>query len=105
VQQDPHRVRQQVLPLTLDLHQQISLMQQSSSLPLSLPASSLQLVLHQDRAQLICELLVLLPLMKLIGRIRPFLGALQGLPCSPYRVVLPTHVRGPLTHFSCLGPH
>jgi hypothetical protein len=102
---DRRRVRRQVLQQVLDLLRQSSSKQRSSSLPLSLLASSPQLALHRDRAQLICGLLVLQLLMMLNGRIRPFLGALQGLPCSPYRVVLPTHVRGPLTHFSCLGPH
>jgi hypothetical protein len=102
--QDLHQALLLVLPRVLDLPLRSSWQRSFSQLP-SLLASSLQQVLHLGTAQLTCEPLVLLLLMMLNGRIRPFLGALQELPCSPCRVVLPTHVRGPLTHFSCLGPH
>jgi hypothetical protein len=99
---DQHRARQQVQLRVLDLPP--ALLQQLFWLQLSLQASSLQLALHRDRAQLTCGQPVAQLLMMLIGRIRRALVTLQGLPCFPYRVVLPTHVHGPLTHFSCLGP-
>jgi hypothetical protein len=97
-----HRALQQVQLQVLDLP--LALLQQLFWLQLSLQASSLQLALHRDRAQLTCGQPVAQLLMMLIGRIRRVLVTLQGLPCSPYRVVLPTHGHGPLTHFSCLGP-
>ena len=66
--QDQHRARQQVQLRVLGLP--LALLQQLSSLQLSLQASSLQLALHRDRAQLTCALPAALLLMKLIGRIR-----------------------------------
>jgi hypothetical protein len=102
--QDLHQALLLVLLRVLDQPLRSSWQRSFSRLP-SLLASSLRQVLHLGIVQLTCEPLVLLLLMMLNGRIRPFLGALQELPCSPCRVVLPTHVRGPLTLFSCLGPH
>jgi hypothetical protein len=68
VLRDRHRALLQVLLQALDLPQ--ALEQQLSSLQPSLPASSLQLALHRDRAQLTCEQPVAQLLMMLIGRIR-----------------------------------
>jgi hypothetical protein len=102
--QDLHQALLLVLLRVLDQPLRSSWQRSFSQLP-SLLASSLQQVLHLGIVQLTCEPLVLLLLMMQNGRIRPFLGALQELPCSPCRVVLPTHVREPLTLFSCLGPH
>jgi hypothetical protein len=102
--QDQHRALLQVRQQVLDLHRP-SLKRQLSLQQPSLQALSLQPVLHRERVQLACEQRVAQLLMMQIGRIRPSLVIWQGLPCFPYRVVLLTHVRGPLTHFSCLGPH
>jgi hypothetical protein len=102
--QDRHRALLQVQQRVLDLHRP-SLKRQLSWRQLSLQASSLQLASHRERVQSACEQRVAQLLMMQIGRIRPSLVIWQGLPCFPYRVVLLTHVRGPLTHFSCLGPH
>jgi hypothetical protein len=66
--QDQHRALQQVQLRVLGLP--LALLQQLSSPQLSLLASSLQLALHRDRAQLTCEQPVAQLLMKLIGRIR-----------------------------------
>ncbi len=66
--QDQHRALLQVLLRALGLP--LALLLQLSSLPLSLLASSLQLALHRDRAQLTCEQPVAQLLMMLIGRIR-----------------------------------
>ena len=66
--QDQRRARQRVQLRVLGLP--LALLQQLSSLLLSLLASSLQLALHRDRAQLTCEQPVAQLLMKLIGRIR-----------------------------------
>jgi len=66
--QDQHRALLQVLRRALGLP--LALLQQLSSLPPSLQASSLQLALHRDRAQLTCEQPVAQLLMMLIGRIR-----------------------------------
>jgi hypothetical protein len=69
-------------PLSL---RELSLRQPSSPLPSSL-VLLLLLAAHRDRARLIYELPVLQQLMMRNERIRPFLGVLQELPCSPYRV-------------------
>jgi hypothetical protein len=66
--QDQRRAQQQVQLRVLGLP--LALLQQLSSLQLSLLASSLQLALHRDIAQLTCEQPVAQLLMKLIGRIR-----------------------------------
>ena len=64
---------------------ELSLRQPSWPLPSSL-VLLLLLAAHRDRARLIYELPVLQQLMMRNERIRPFLGVLQELPCSPYRV-------------------
>jgi hypothetical protein len=64
---------------------ELSLRQPSSPLPSSLVLPLLPAA-HRDRARLIYELPVLQQLMMRNERIRPFLGVLQELPCSPYRV-------------------
>ena len=69
------------LPSSLEL----SLRQPSWPLPSSL-VLLLLLAAHRDRARLIYELPVLQQSMMRNERIRPFLGVLQELPCSPYRV-------------------